>query len=29
MTYVTLVVGQRPELDKRLREDTTGATFFK
>ncbi len=29
MTYVTLEVGQRPELDKRLREDKTGATFFK
>ncbi len=29
MTYVTLVVGQRPELDRRLRADKTGATFFK
>jgi hypothetical protein len=29
MRYVTLEVGQRPELDKRLREDKTGATLFK
>lgn len=29
MTYVTLSVGKRPELDRRLREDKTGATFFK
>jgi hypothetical protein len=29
VTYVTLQVGVRPELDRRLREDKTGATFFK
>jgi hypothetical protein len=29
MRYVTIQVGERPDLDKRLREDTTGATFFK
>jgi hypothetical protein len=29
MRYVTIQVGSRPDLDKRLREDTTGATFFK
>ncbi|MBE9012866.1 hypothetical protein IQ250_21945 [Pseudanabaenaceae cyanobacterium LEGE 13415] len=29
ITYVTIEVGVRPDLDKRLREDTTGATFFK
>jgi hypothetical protein len=29
MSYVVIQVGARPELDKRLREDKTGATFFK
>ncbi len=29
MRYVTLEVGQRPDLDQRLLEDTTGATFFE
>jgi hypothetical protein len=29
MTYVTLEVGQRPDLDKRLRADKTGKTLFK
>jgi hypothetical protein len=29
MGYITLEVGKRPDLDKRLREDTTGATSFK
>lgn len=29
MNYVVIQVGARPELDKRLREDKTGATFFK
>jgi hypothetical protein len=29
MRSVQLEVGRRPDLDKRLREDTTGATFFK
>jgi hypothetical protein len=29
MRYVVIQVGARPDLDKRLREDTTGATFFK
>jgi hypothetical protein len=26
---ITITVGQRPDLDARLREDTTGATFFR
>jgi hypothetical protein len=29
MRYVTIQVGSRPDLDQRLREDTTGATFFQ
>ncbi len=29
MRYVVIQVGARPELDKRLRADKTGATFFK
>ncbi len=29
MTSIVKTVGQRPDLDKRLREDKTGATFFK
>jgi hypothetical protein len=29
MRSAQLEVGRRPDLDKRLREDTTGATFFK
>lgn len=29
MNTIVLEVGKRPDLDKRLREDKTGATFFK
>jgi hypothetical protein len=29
MTYATLQVGVRPDLDRRLREDKTGTIFFK
>lgn len=29
MRYATIQVGVRPDLDQRLRADTTGATFFR
>ena len=29
LTTITIEVGKRPDLDARLREDTTGATFFR